>query len=147
MNDYIVLGGDEFFCFLKELVLKEFGNLESVVIEYIEYKKEILKNVDGRIGIKFKDELISKNYESDLILSENEKNINDNEENLFNNIKSFDSDKNKSLDKISVRESFNLGIFKREVKEKFFKIGDLGFLNSIIIFIVLSILICLLNFN
>lgn len=146
-NDYIASGGDEFPCFSKEPVLKEFGNLESAVIEYIEYKKEISKNVDGRIGIKSKDELISKNHESDLILSENEKNINDNEENLSNNIKSSDSDKNKSLDKTSSRESSNLGISKREAKEKSPKTGDLGFSNSIIIFIVSSTLICLLNFN
>lgn len=146
-NDYIASGGDEFPCFSKEPILKEFGNLESAVIEYIEYKKEISKNVDGRIGIKSKDELISKNHESDLILSENEKNINDNEENLSNNIKSSDSDKNKSLDKTSARESSNLGISKREAKEKSPKTGDLGFSNSIIIFIVSSTLICLLNFN
>lgn len=82
-----------------------------------------------------------------MILSENEKNINDNEENLSNNIKSSDSDKNKSLDKTSSRESSNLGISKREAKEKSPKTGDLGFSNSIIIFIVSSTLICLLNFN
>ncbi|HBE9435247.1 membrane-associated 5'-nucleotidase/phosphoesterase [Clostridioides difficile] len=146
-NDYIASGGDEFPCFSKEPILKEFGNLESAVTEYIEYKREISKNVDGRIGIKSKDELISENQESDLILSENKESINDNEENLSNNIKSSDSDKNKILDKTRTRESSNLGISKREAREKSPKTGDLGFSNSIIIFIVSSTLICLLNFN
>ncbi len=56
-----------------------------------------------------------------MILSENEKNINDNEENLSNNIKSSDSDKNKSLDKTSARESSNLGISKEKLKKNLLK--------------------------
>ncbi len=56
-----------------------------------------------------------------MILSENKESINDNEENLSNNIKSSDSDKNKILDKTRTRESSNLGISKREARENLLK--------------------------
>ncbi|KPI50687.1 metallophosphatase [Clostridioides difficile] len=147
-NDYIASGGDEFPCFSKEPILKEFGSLESIVIKYIEYKKEISKSIDGRISIKSKDGLISNNHKDDFVLSENKVNINDDEGSIPNNdIKNSDSDKNKSFDKKNLRESSTIGVSKREDKEKSPKTGDLGFSNSMIVFIVSSTLIYLLNFN
>lgn len=147
-NDYIASGGDEFPCFSKEPILKEFGSLESIVIKYIEYKKEISKSIDGRISIKSKDELISNNHKDDFVLSENKVNINDDEGSIPNNdIENSGSDKNKKFDKRNPRESSTIGVSKREAKEKSPKTGDLGFSNSITIFIVSSTLIYLLNFN
>ncbi|HGM3505589.1 TPA: bifunctional UDP-sugar hydrolase/5'-nucleotidase [Clostridioides difficile] len=147
-NDYIASGGDEFPCFSKEPILKEFGSLESIVIKYIEYKKEISKSIDGRISIKSKDGLISNNHKDDFVLSENKVNINDDEGSIPNNdIENSDSDKNKKFDKRNPRESSTIGVSKREAKEKSPKTGDLGFSNSMTIFIVSSTLIYLLNFN
>lgn len=147
-NDYIASGGDEFPCFSKEPILKEFGSLESIVIKYIEYKKEISKSIDGRISIKSKDGLISNNHKDDFVLSENKVNINDDEGSIPNNdIENSDSDKNKKFDKRNLRESSTIGVSKREAKEKSPKTGDLGFSNSMTIFIVSSTLIYLLNFN
>lgn len=147
-NDYIASGGDEFPCFSKEPILKEFGSLESIVIKYIEYKKEISKSIDGRISIKSKDGLISNNHKDDFVLSENKVNINDDEGSIPNNdIENSDSDKNKKFDKRNPRESSTIGVSKRETKEKSPKTGDLGFSNSMTIFIVSSTLIYLLNFN
>lgn len=147
-NDYIASGGDDFNYFSKEPVLKDFGNLEGIVIEYIECKNEISKSVDGRISIKSKEELISNSQESDFVLGENKENINDDEDSISNNnIKHSDSDKNKNLDKRKPIESSNIGGYKRETKEKSPKTGDLGFSNSMIIFIASSTLIYLLNFN
>lgn len=147
-NDYIASGGDEFPCFSKEPILKEFGSLESIVIKYIAYKKEISKSIDGRISIKSKDGLISNNHKDDFVLSENKVNINDDEGSIPNNdIENSDSDKNKKFDKRNPRESSTIGVSKRETKEKSPKTGDLGFSNSMTIFIVSSTLIYLLNFN
>lgn len=147
-NDYIASGGDEFPCFSKEPILKEFGSLESIVIKYIEYKKEISKSIDGRISIKSKDGLISNNHKDDFVLSENKVNVNDDEGSIPNNdIENSDSDKNKKFDKRNPRESSTIGVSKREAKEKSPKTGDLGFSNSMTIFIVSSTLIYLLNFN
>ncbi|MDB3085237.1 bifunctional metallophosphatase/5'-nucleotidase [Clostridioides difficile] len=147
-NDYIASGGDDFSCFSKEPVLKDFGNLESMVIEYIEYKKEISQSIDGRISIKSKKEIASNNQESELIVGENKENISDNEGSTSNNdIKNSDSYKSKKTDKIKPIESSNTGVYKREAKEKSPKTGDLGFSNSMIVFIASSTLLYLLNFN
>lgn len=147
-NDYIASGGDDFGCFSKEPVLKDFGNLESIVIEYIEYKKEISQSVDGRISIKSKKEITSNNQESELIVGENKEHLSDNEDSIPNNdIKNSDNDKSKKLDKRKPIESSNIGVYKREAKEKSPKTGDLGFSNSMIAFIASGTLIYLLNFN
>ncbi|MCC0761547.1 bifunctional metallophosphatase/5'-nucleotidase [Clostridioides sp. ES-S-0006-03] len=147
-NDYIALGGDEFPCLSKEPMLEDFGSLESAVIEYIEYKKEICKSVDGRISIKTKEELIIKSNESNLVLNGDEDNLNDSEDSANNeDTKNSNENKRKNLDKMKARESSNIKASKAEIKEKSPKTGDLGIKDSMFIFVASSVLIYLLNNN